>query len=159
MKSLLGVAYAGIAFVEAWLTGRTDVVTDVRVVLARTREPGAALRGGACATARVGEPVAALPGMRPARRRADGDWRRAPGSGGRSATGARKRRELAESGEVEPTLEALRLLDELARRPASPVRLRDLGVTAIRVGRRSTCANRPGSPTGSGTSRCSWSRA
>ena len=54
--------------------------------------------------------------------------------------------ELADSGEVEPTLEALRVLDGLGARPAAAVvrkRLRDLGVTAVPRGPQSTTRTNP----------------
>jgi DNA-binding CsgD family transcriptional regulator/tetratricopeptide (TPR) repeat protein len=153
-QSLLGVAYAGIAYVEwAWLTRRTDAVTDVsEVVLARTRERGAApLRGEFLRyLARVGEPVpASVTGMLPGHVAGlDGDWRMAARIWRDVNDRYEEALELAESGEARPTLEALRLLDDLGASAAGThvrARLRELGVTAIPRGpQASTRANPAG---------------
>jgi DNA-binding NarL/FixJ family response regulator len=78
----------------------------------------------------------------------DGDWRRAARIWREVGDRYEEALELAESGEAEPTLEALRLLDELGASAASThvrVRLRNLGVTAIPRGpQASTRANPAG---------------
>ncbi len=162
-RLLIGLAYAGLASVErAWLVGDVDVGAPGRrgaraAHLARRRRavPGRA---------------AALPGPLRAGGRA---VRRLPGAvGGRAcaATGRRPRRagrrraipyeqalELAESGEPEPTLEAVRILDGLGagrgrdrpRPPAGHGHAR-----AARGRRRGRGPTPPGSPAAS--SRC-WS--
>jgi DNA-binding CsgD family transcriptional regulator len=154
-KSLLGVAYAGIAYVEwAWLTGRTEAVAGVRdAVLARTREPGAAaLRGEFLRyLARLGEPIAgpATAGMLPGHVAGlAGDWEAAARDWRAVGDRYEEALELAESGKAEPTLEAVRLLDDLGASAAGVrvrARLRDLGVTAIPRGpQASTRANPAG---------------
>jgi len=55
--------------------------------------------------------------------------------------------ELADSGEVGPATEALRILDELGARPAAAVvrrRLRDLGVSAVPRGPQPATRANPG---------------
>jgi hypothetical protein len=60
--------------------------------------------------------------------------------------------ELADSGEVEPMLEVLRMLDELGARPAAALvrrRLRHVGVTQMPPARRPPPGRtRPASPSG-----------
>ncbi|HEU5265623.1 MAG TPA: AAA family ATPase [Jatrophihabitans sp.] len=150
-KSLLGVAYAGIAYVEwAWLRGGgTDVDEVTDVVLARTEEPGAApLRGEFLRyLARLGRPVPPpAEGMLPGHRAGlAGDWQAAARTWHEVGDRYEEALELAESGQVEPTRKALRLLDELGASAAADRvrdRLRALGVARIPRGpQASTRAN------------------
>ncbi|MGH3889466.1 MAG: LuxR C-terminal-related transcriptional regulator, partial [Pseudonocardiaceae bacterium] len=138
-RSLLGLACAGIALVEwAWLTGRTDRARAVRdVLLARTERPGAAAfrgellrylaRAGLGGTDFAGCPEAYAAGLR-------GDWRAAANEWERIGDPYERALELAESGEPEPTLEALRVLDGFDA-PAVAVlvrrRLQDMGIRRL----------------------------
>jgi DNA-binding CsgD family transcriptional regulator len=150
-KSLLGVAYAGIAYVEwAWLRGSGPDVDEVsEVVLARTQEPGAApLRGEFLRyLARLGRPrPPPAEGMLPGHRAGlAGDWRAAARAWHEVGDRYEEALELAESGQVEPTRRALRLLDELGASAAARHvrgRLRALGVARIPRGpQASTRAN------------------
>ncbi|WP_162606683.1 ATP-binding protein [Jiangella asiatica] len=151
-RSLIGLAYAGTAYVEwAWLVGRPAVAAGVRDAVARRWPRGAGLLRGELerylARAGVGggaydgcpEPYAA--GLR-------GDWRSAAAGWERLGDRYEQALELAESGQVEPTLSALRLLDELDAVPAAALvrrRLSELGVTGIP--RRARAATR-GHPAG-----------
>ncbi|MGH3999268.1 MAG: LuxR C-terminal-related transcriptional regulator, partial [Pseudonocardiaceae bacterium] len=146
-RSLLGLSHAGIALTEwAWLTGQTDRARAVRdVLLPRTQRPGAApLRGELLRyLARAGlvrtdsstdsstdfagcpQPYAA--GLR-------GDWRAAADSWGRIGDPYERALELAESGEPEPTLEALRVLDGLDAPAVAGLvrrRLQDMGMRRV----------------------------
>ncbi|HZN77559.1 MAG TPA: AAA family ATPase [Micromonosporaceae bacterium] len=138
-RMLLGLAYAGIAYVEwAWLTGRPERAAAVRdALLRRTELAGtAAIRGELLRyLARAGlggEPFDGCPlpwaaGLR-------GDWRAAARAWELAGDPYEEALELAESGEVEPTLRALHILDELGAGPAAAVvrlRLRRLGVRRI----------------------------
>jgi DNA-binding CsgD family transcriptional regulator len=112
------LAQAGIALVEwAWLTGRTDRACAVRDVLFdRTQRPGEAVlrgellrylaRAGLGGTDFTGCPEAYASGLR-------GDWQAAANEWERIGDPYEQALELAESGEPEPTLEALRVLDGL----------------------------------------------
>ena len=155
-RSLLGLASAGIASVEwAWLTGRPEQAVAVReVLLARTAPAGAAAVRGELLRylARAGlgsfeeglgsfegcpEPWAA--GLR-------GDWRAAAAAWERAGDPYEQALELAESGEVEPTLRALQILDDLGATPAATLvrrRLRDLGVQRIPRGASATTRANP----------------
>jgi DNA-binding CsgD family transcriptional regulator/tetratricopeptide (TPR) repeat protein len=138
-KSLLGIAHSGIALVEwAWLVGRSDAIDDVaQTVLARTSLPGAAplraellrylVRSGGAGGAFDGCPEPYAAGLR-------GDWRAAAAAWARVGDPYEQALELAESGEVAPTLDALRRLDELGASAAAAIvrqRLRVLGVRNV----------------------------
>ncbi|MGQ0719834.1 MAG: ATP-binding protein [Pseudonocardiales bacterium] len=142
-RSLLGLAHAGIALVEwAWLTGRTERAGAVRdVLLARTQRPGAgALRGELLrylaraglvstdsSTDFAGCPEAYAAGLR-------GDWRVAASEWERIGDPYERALELAESGEPQPTLEALRVLDGLNATAVAGLvrrRLQDMGIRRV----------------------------
>ncbi|MGH3980128.1 MAG: AAA family ATPase [Pseudonocardiaceae bacterium] len=147
----LGLAYAGIACVEwAWLTGRPERAAAVRdVLLARTEHPGAApVRGELLRyLARAGmggEPFEGCPEGYAAGLR--GDWRAAAAAWQRAGDPYEQALELAESGEVEPTLEALRILDGLGATPAASLvrrRLKDLGVQRVPRGAQAATRANP----------------
>jgi DNA-binding CsgD family transcriptional regulator/tetratricopeptide (TPR) repeat protein len=130
-RLLLGVAYAGLAYVEwAWLADEPAVALEVAAVLEpRTRHPGGApFRGelrrylaragldGSGPFAGCPEPWAA--GLR-------GDWRAAAAGWEAAGDPYEQALELVGSGEREPSLEGLRVLDGLgATGAAAPVRRR-----------------------------------
>jgi DNA-binding CsgD family transcriptional regulator/tetratricopeptide (TPR) repeat protein len=138
-RLLLGLAYAGIAYLEwAWLTGQPERAIPIRdTLLARTELAGtAAIRGELLRyLARAGlggkpfdgcpEPWAA--GLR-------GDWRAAASAWDQAGDPYEQALELGESGEVEPTLHALHILDHLGATPTATLvrrRLRNLGVRQV----------------------------
>ncbi|MGH3811964.1 MAG: ATP-binding protein [Pseudonocardiaceae bacterium] len=142
-RSLQGLAQAGIALVEwAWLTGRTDRARAVRDVLfARTQRPGAAVLRGELlrylaraglvrtdsSTDFAGCPEVYAAGLR-------GDWRAAASEWGRIGDPYERALELAESGEPQPTLEALRVLDGLNAAPVAGLvrrRLHNMGMRRV----------------------------
>ncbi|MGH3943491.1 MAG: ATP-binding protein [Pseudonocardiaceae bacterium] len=142
-RSLRGLAHAGIALVEwAWLTGRTDRAGAVRdVLLARTQQPGAAAFRGELlrylaraglvrtdsSTVFAGCPQAYAAGLR-------GDWRAAASEWERIGDPYERALELAESGEPQPTLEALRVLDGLNAAAVAGLvrrRLHDMGIRRV----------------------------
>ncbi|MGH3870212.1 MAG: ATP-binding protein [Pseudonocardiaceae bacterium] len=140
-RSLAGLAQAGIALVEwAWLTGQPDQARAVRsVLLARLHRPGAApLRGellrylaraGLGGTDFTGCPRAYAAGSR-------GDWRAAAAEWERIGDPYERALELAESGQPQPSFEALRVLDGLnASAAAGLVRRRLHGMGMRRVPR------------------------
>jgi DNA-binding CsgD family transcriptional regulator len=147
-RSLLCLAYAGTALVEyAWLADRPDRAETVLVGWARhagrpSAEPVHAelLRYAA----RAGLPVAPFPGCpEPWAAGLAGDWRAAADGWAEVGDPYERALELAESGEPDPTLEALRTLEDLGAHAAVRHvrhRLRDLGVT--RVPRRPTAGTR-----------------
>jgi DNA-binding CsgD family transcriptional regulator/tetratricopeptide (TPR) repeat protein len=155
-QSLLGVAYAGIAYVEwAWLSGaaagaaHVDEVSDV--VLTRTRAPGAAaLRGEfLCDLARLGRPVepGETDGMLPGHRTGlAGDWQAAAQAWHEVGDRYEEALELADSGQPEPTRHAVRLLDDLGASAAADLvreRLRGLGVDRIPRGPQASTRAHP----------------
>ena len=150
-RLLIGVAYAGLARVEwAWLTGDADAARAVVAeLLPRVRHPGAAAyraellryaaRAGLEAEPFDGCPEPWAAGLR-------GDWQ-AAASGWEAAGDPYERAlELATSGEPEPVLEGLRILDGLGAAAAAPVRARlgELGVRAPRGPRGASRANPAG---------------
>ena len=157
-RLLLGVAYAGLAYVEwAWLAGRTDVAGRVAaVLLPRTEHPGGApfraellrylARAGLPAEPFAGCPEPWAAGLR-------GDWRAAAAAWAAAGDPYEQALELTASGEPEPTLEGLRILDGLgAVAPAALARerLRDDGrdrAAAPAEARRAPTP--PGSPSAS----------
>jgi DNA-binding CsgD family transcriptional regulator/tetratricopeptide (TPR) repeat protein len=152
-RLLLGVAYAGLAYVEwAWLAGQPEVAREVAEVLdPRTDHPGGApFRGElrrylARAGVDGGEPFDGCPEPWAAGLR--GDWE-AAASGWEAAGDPYERAlELVGSGEREPALEGLRVLDGLgAAGAAAPVRrrLRAAGEPVPRGPRTATRANPAG---------------
>jgi len=147
-RSLLCLAYAGTALVEhAWLADRPDRAATVVEGWARhARRPSAEpvhaeiLRYAA----RAGLPVEPFPGCpEPWAAGLRGDWRAAAAGWERVGDPYEQALELAGSGEPEPTLEALRTLDDLGAHAAVRhvrQRLRQLGIT--RVPRRPTADTR-----------------
>jgi DNA-binding CsgD family transcriptional regulator/tetratricopeptide (TPR) repeat protein len=147
-RSLLCLAYSGTALVEhAWLADCPDrAATVVEGWVRHARRPSAEpvhaeiLRYAA----RAGLPVEPFPGCpEPWAAGLRGDWRAAAAGWERVGDPYEQALELAASGEPEPTLEALRVLEDLgAHAPVRHVRqrLRDLGVT--RVPRRPTADTR-----------------
>ncbi|HEY7487247.1 MAG TPA: AAA family ATPase [Streptosporangiaceae bacterium] len=135
-RSLLGVAYAGLALVEwHWLCGDPVGAVPVRdVLLRRTERPGAApiraelmrylARAGLGGTVFAGCPKPYAAGLR-------GDWRAAADAWRSIGDPYERALELAESGEVAPTLEALHMLERLGADAAATLvrrRLRELGL-------------------------------
>jgi DNA-binding CsgD family transcriptional regulator len=147
-RSLLCLAYAGTALVEyAWLADRPDLAETVLDGWApHAARPSAkpvhaellryAARAGPAVTAFPGCPEPWAAGLR-------GDWRAAARGWERLGDPYERALELAASGEPEPTLEALRILDDLGADAAVRrvrQRLRELGVT--RIPRRQTAGTR-----------------
>jgi DNA-binding CsgD family transcriptional regulator/tetratricopeptide (TPR) repeat protein len=155
-RSLLGMAYAGLATAEwAWLTGRPERARPVAEVLLRRRgapgaapvvgellrylaraglDPGDDPRGDAAGAVAVPQPWAA--GLA-------GDWRAAAEGWARIGDPYEEALELAESGEVGPTLTALGALEDLgATAAAGLVRARLAGLGVARVPRRAAAATR-----------------
>ena len=137
----------------AWLTDRpADARDAVELLSARTASPGAERPRADLLRwcRRLGHPVAPFPGCPPGVR-----GRAARGLAGRGPRVRRAGRayeqalELADSGEVEPTLEALRMLDELGARPAAALlrrRLRERGVSHGPARADTGDARQPGRP-------------
>ena len=121
----------------AWLTGGPPTPRDaVELLAARTGGAGrrAATGGSPALAAPARAPGRAVPrlpaGVRGRAARATGGPR--PRAFAERGAPYEQALELADSGEVEPTLEALRMLDELGARPAAALlrrRLRERGVT------------------------------
>ncbi len=129
----------GLAHIErAWLTGEPELAGRYpELLLERTDRPGTdVLRGellrylrrlGSAVHVFDGCPEEYSAGIR-------GDWRTAAAAWERIGDPYEQALELADSGEVEPTLEALTLLDRLGAEPAAALvrsRLRMLGVARI----------------------------
>jgi DNA-binding CsgD family transcriptional regulator len=151
-RLLLGVAYAGLAYVEwAWLAEEPDVAREVAAVLEpRTAHPGGApfraeLRRYLARAGLDGEPFAGCPEPWAAGLR--GDWRAAAAGWEAAGDPYERALELVASGEAEPSLEGLRILDGLgAAGAAAPVRrrLRAAGARVPRGPRSATRANPAG---------------
>jgi tetratricopeptide (TPR) repeat protein len=115
-RLLLGIAYAGVAYVEwAWVAGEPDVARDVAaVLLPRTEHPGGAgfraellrylARAGVDAEPFPGCPEPWAAGLR-------GDWRAAAAGWAAAGDPYEQALELAESGEAGSLVDALRILD------------------------------------------------
>jgi ATP/maltotriose-dependent transcriptional regulator MalT len=141
-KSLLGIAYAGIGYVEwAWLTGQAELIPPVRdAVLARTASAGTApLRAELlryAARAGVG-PVPDRPMPEdggPFAVGLSGDWRAAAAMWDAIGDRYEQAIELADSGDVAATLDGLRYLDGLGAAATGAIvrrRLRELGVRSV----------------------------
>ena len=117
---------------HAWLTGQPELARPwAGRLLARTDRPGTERQRGELLRwlQRLGEPVVPFPGCpEPYAAALAGDWRRAADG---HTDPYERALELAESGSVEPTLEALAVLEELGAEPAAAIvrrRLRGLGV-------------------------------
>jgi DNA-binding CsgD family transcriptional regulator/tetratricopeptide (TPR) repeat protein len=151
-RLLLGVAYAGLAYVEwAWLAESPDVAREVAAVLEpRTSHPGGApfraelrrylARAGLGGEAFAGCPEPWAAGLR-------GDWQKAAGGWEEAGDPYERALELVGSGERDASLEGLRILDGLgAAGAAAPVRrrLRAAGEPVPRGPRSATRANPAG---------------
>ena len=129
----------GMAHLEhSWLSGRPAAAADWADLLrARTDRAGAAYHRGELLRwlRRLGEPVSPFPGCPPEFAAGiSGDWRTAAAAWERLGDPYERALELLESGEAEPTLEALAVLDGLGARPAATLarrRLRELGVVQV----------------------------
>jgi DNA-binding CsgD family transcriptional regulator/tetratricopeptide (TPR) repeat protein len=142
---------AGLAIIEqAWLAGEPDRArSQAELLLSRTDRSGAEryrgellrylLRAGWVVEAFDCCPEEYAAGLR-------GDWATAASRWQQIGNPYEQALELAESGEPEPTLEALRLLDGLGAEPAGRLvrrRLRALGVTRIPRGPIRTTLENP----------------
>ncbi len=151
-RLLLGLAYAGLASVEwAWLAGEPEVARRVAgELLPRTAHPGGApfraellrylARAGLPAEPFEGCPEPWAAGLR-------GDWRAAAGGWAAAGDPYEQALELAGSGEPEPTVEGLRILDALGATAAADrarERLRAMGTRVPRGPRPATRANPAG---------------
>ena len=150
-RLLIGLAYAGLASVErAWLVG--DVLSARRVagmLEPRMRHAGAApfraellrymARCGLAAEPFEGCPEPWAAGLR-------GDWEAAAEGWAVAGDPYEQALELAESGEPEPTLEAVRILDGLGATAAEMARerLRTMGTPVPRRPQAATRANPAG---------------
>ena len=147
-RLLHGLAFAGAALLEwAWLNDRPDRAAEV---LAAWR-PHAGRPGAEQPTAellryaaRAGLPVEEFPGCpQPWAAGLRGDWAGAARRWAEIGDPYEQALELADSGEVEPTLTALRVLEDLGATAAARLvrrKLRALGIT--RVPRRSHASTR-----------------
>ena len=151
-RLLLGIAYAGLAYVEwAWLAEEPDVAREVAEALEpRTLHPGGApfraelrrylSRAGLGAEVFAGCPEPWAAGLR-------GDWRAAAAGWEAAGDPYERALELVGSGEPAASLEGLRILDGLgAAAAATPVRrrLRAAGERVPRGPRSATRANPAG---------------
>jgi DNA-binding CsgD family transcriptional regulator/tetratricopeptide (TPR) repeat protein len=144
---------AGLAHIEqAWLAGdRTQAGPFPELLLERTNRPGTLVWRGELLTylGRLGYPAAPFAGCpEPYAAALRGDWRSAADAWLDAGDPYEHAVALAESGQVEPTLEALAILDGLGAGPAAAIvrrRLRDLGVARLpRRPRPGTRANPAG---------------
>jgi DNA-binding CsgD family transcriptional regulator len=148
-RLLIGLAYAGLASVErAWLAGEQERARSVaEVLLPRMQHAGAApfraellrylARCGLEAEPFEGCPEPWASGLR-------GDWEAAAAGWEAAGDPYEHALELAESGEREPTLEALRILDGLGATAAAGFardRLRAMGSRVPRGPQTATRAN------------------
>jgi DNA-binding CsgD family transcriptional regulator len=107
------------------------------LLLARTDRPGMRVQRGELLVylRRLGYPAAPFAGCpEPYAAALRGDWRSAADAWRRADDPYEQALALAESGQVEPSVEALRILDGLGAGPAAAIvrrRLRDLGVTRL----------------------------
>ncbi len=150
-RLLIGLAYAGLASVErAWLVGDVSAAWPVADVLElRTRHEGAApfraellrymARCGLEAEPFDGCPEPWAAGLR-------GDWEAAAAGWEAAGDPYEQALELAESGEPEPTLEAVRILDALGATAAEIARdrLKAMGTPVPRRPQPATRANPAG---------------
>ncbi len=135
---------------HAWLTDHPEPVwTAAMELLPRGEQPGRDHERGELLRylRRLGEPVEPFAGCPPQYAAGlRGDWRAAAAAWELIGDPYERALELADSGEVEPTLEALAVLDGLEARPAAARtrrRLRDMGVTAVPRGPQTATRNNP----------------
>jgi DNA-binding CsgD family transcriptional regulator/tetratricopeptide (TPR) repeat protein len=129
----------GLAHIEhAWLTGdRGQAGPYPELLLERTDRPGMLVQRGELLVylRRLGHPVPSFPGCpEPYASALSGDWRSAADAWLSEGDPYERAVELAESGQAEPTLEALAILDGLGAKPAVATvrsRLRGLGVARL----------------------------
>ena len=129
----------GLAHIEhAWLTGDHKVAGPYpELLLERTDRPGTLVWRGELLVylRRLGHPDRAFPDCpEPYASALRGDWRSAADAWLGDGDPYERAVELAESGQVEPTLEALTVLDGLGAKPAAALvrrRLRGLGVARL----------------------------
>src|SRR6516162_9104865 len=129
----------GLAHIEhAWLTGDQGRAGPYPgLLLERTDRPGMLVWRGELLVylRRLGYPAGPFPGCpEPYASALRGDWRPAADAWLSQGDPYEHAIELAESGQAEPTLEALTVLDGLGARPAVAIvrrRLRSLGVTRL----------------------------
>jgi len=130
---------AGLAHIEhAWLTGdHAQAGPYPELLLERTDRPGTLVWRGELLVylRRLGYPAEPFPGCpEPYASALRGDWRSAAQAWLSQGDPYEHAVELAESGQVEPTLKALAALDGLGAKPAVAIvrrRLRNLGVTRL----------------------------
>jgi DNA-binding CsgD family transcriptional regulator/tetratricopeptide (TPR) repeat protein len=129
----------GLAHIEyAWLTGDHGQAGPYpELLLERTDRPGMHVQRGELLVylRRLGYPAEPCPGCRePYASALRGDWRSAANAWLSEGDPYERAVELAESGQVAPTLEALAILDSLGATPAVAIvrnRLRGLGVARL----------------------------
>jgi DNA-binding CsgD family transcriptional regulator/tetratricopeptide (TPR) repeat protein len=129
----------GLAHIEyAWLTGDHGQAGPYpELLLERTDRPGMLVQRGELLVylRRLGYPAEPFPGCRePYASALRGDWRSAANAWLSEGDPYERAVELAESGQVAPTLEALAILDGLGATPAVAIvrnRLRGLGVARL----------------------------
>ena len=129
----------GLAAIEhAWLGRRPELAGRFPdLLLERTDRPGLSVQRGELMRylKRLGYDVDPPPGCPPGYAAGiRGDWRTAAEAWEREGDPYERALELAGSGEVTPSLEALRTLDQLGAEPAAELtrrRLRDLGVRRV----------------------------
>jgi DNA-binding CsgD family transcriptional regulator/tetratricopeptide (TPR) repeat protein len=129
----------GLAHIEhAWLTGDHDRAGPYpALLLERTDRPGMGVQRGELLVylRRLGYPADPFPGCpEPYAATLRGDWRSAADAWRSAGDPYEHALALAESGQVDPALEALTVLDGLDAGPAVAIvrrRLRDLGVTRL----------------------------
>jgi len=129
----------GLAHIEhAWLTGDHGRAGPYpELLLERTDRPGMLVQRGELLAylRRLGYPAEPFPGCpEPYASALRGDWRSAADAWLSEGDPYERAIELAESGQVEPTLEALTILDSLGAKPAVAIvrsRLRGLGVARL----------------------------
>jgi len=129
----------GLAHIEhAWLTGdRGQAGPYPELLLERTDRPGMLVQRGELLVylRRLGYPAGPFPGCRePYASALRGDWQSAADAWRSEGDPYERAVELAESGQVEPTLQALAVLDGLGAEPAAAMvrnRLRGLGVARL----------------------------
>ena len=130
---------AGLAHIEhAWLTGdRARAGPYPDLLLERTNRPGTLVLRGELLVylRRLGYPAEPFPDCpEPYASALRGDWRSAAEAWHSEGDPYERAVELAESGQVEPTVEALTALDGLGAKPAVALvrgRLRGLGISRL----------------------------
>ena len=129
----------GLAYIEyAWLTGDHGQAGPYpELLLERTDRPGMLVQRGELLVylRRLGYPAEPFPGCQePYASALRGDWRSAANAWLSEGDPYERAVELAESGQVAPTLEALAILDGLGATPMAAIvrnRLRGLGVARL----------------------------